>query len=88
MIARIITLFGSGSRDENPPGWQVMRHDLEITRKDEKRVNIWLYKTFEGPGAYAIGPTRERRTYYRGASDEEIKKLIQDVISRNEKKPN
>jgi hypothetical protein len=47
--------------------------------------NVWLFKTFHGVGAFAIGPIREERSYYRGSTDEEIAATIEKAIKASKK---
>jgi hypothetical protein len=54
-----------------------MGYDLEITTVTGKRINICLFKTSAGEGAYAIGPTWEESNYYRGSTENEIATTIE-----------
>jgi hypothetical protein len=82
----ILALFKDGTRDNNPAKWQVMGYDLEITTDDGKQIDIWLFKTFKGKGAFAIGRRWSEREYYRGATDEQIDGTIKKAKSAQQQK--
>jgi hypothetical protein len=76
-IHALMALFKERSKDNDPGKWQVLGDDLEITTEDGQRINIWLFKTFAGAGAFAIGQKWEDRVYYRGATDEQIAETVE-----------
>jgi hypothetical protein len=80
-IPTLLALFQAGSKDGQPAKWQVLGDDLEITIEDGKQINIWLFKTFAGTGAFAIGQTWKDRVYYRGATDEQIVETVEKAKS-------
>jgi hypothetical protein len=43
--------------------------------------HVWLYKTRVAPGAFAIGPTWEERTYYRGGISQDLLTRIKKVLA-------
>ena len=45
---------------------------LVITVHHRREYHLWLYQTQEPPGAFSIGPTFERRVYYRGGDSKEL----------------
>jgi hypothetical protein len=77
----VLALFKDGSKDSFPAKWQIMGYDLEITTEDGKQINIWLFKTFKGKGAFAVGRTWEDRVYYRGTTDEQINETMKKAMS-------
>lgn len=82
----ILALFKIGTRDNNPAKWQVMGYDLEITTVDGEQINIWLFKTFKGRGAFAVGRLWTERHYYRGATDEQIDETIKKTNGTQQQK--
>jgi hypothetical protein len=76
---KVLTLFQSGSVDRDPMKWEVMGYTLRITTDVGRTQDIWLYRTHEGAGAYAIGPTWDDRVYYRGSTDNEIESAINEI---------
>jgi len=76
---KVLALFQSGSVDRNPMKWEVMGHTLRITTDAGRTLDIWLYRTHEGAGAYAIGPTWDERVYYRGSTDNEMESVINEI---------
>jgi hypothetical protein len=80
-FAAVLAVFKSGARDSRPAKWIMEGYHLEITTNDGGRSKIWLFKTLHGKGAFAIGPTWEQRTYFRGSTDQEIDNVIQQAIA-------
>ena len=73
---RVRAALEPSTRDYHPAGW-VHRGVLQITTKSQRAVIVLLFDTFsDQPGAFAVGPTVERRVYYRGGdSDRLVKEL-------------
>ena len=59
------------SRDFHPANW-VGTGTLAITTRRGSAVHVSLSETDERPGAFAAGPTFERRVYYRGGDSNEL----------------
>ena len=51
--------------DNSPSKW-VGLGELTIHKKDQTRIQVFLFDVSEGEGAFAVGESWEKRTYYRG----------------------
>lgn len=63
--AQIFSCLTPSKPDRSPSKWQVLG-SMRIQTSDGREVQIWLYDTFKGQGAFSVGPSLERRSYYRG----------------------
>jgi hypothetical protein len=76
---KVLALLQSASVDRKPKKWEVMGRDLKIRTMDGATINVWMFSTYEGSGAFAVGPTWENRTYYRGSTDAEMKGVLDEM---------
>jgi len=62
-------------RDHHPATWAI-HGELDLTLQTGSHFGIWLFQTGDEEGAFAAGPSWEKRTYYRGGTDQGIKDAI------------
>lgn len=65
--------------DHDAQTWLVLG-TLDLTCADGRAISIDLFYISEGPGAFAIGRTRESRVYYRGGDSIKLRQTVMDAV--------
>ncbi len=77
----ILASFAAGHKDDDPAKW-VIGGELEVKRKDGGSYFIM----FSDRDEFAAGPTFDKRVYYRGANDAELKRAILEAYDASQRK--
>jgi hypothetical protein len=72
--------------DEDAAKWKMLG-ELDIEKKRGGRVVVWLFSISQGPGAFAAGPTREQRVYYRGGQSAKLKQALRAAYEASQEAP-
>ena len=64
---KLMAALQPATQDNSPSKW-VGLGELTIHKKDQTRIQVFLFDVSEGEGAFAVGESWEKRTYYRGGS--------------------
>jgi hypothetical protein len=72
--------------DNHPYKWEVLDYDLEVTLENGTVLTVWLFNMPTPPGAFAAGPTWEKRTYYRGGNSQRLREAIETALKESQKK--
>ena len=74
---KILVLFADRQRDGRPSARRGLGH-IDVKTTDGRTIDIELYSTGAGPGAYRIGDI-----YYRGSTDAEIIAVLKECNQRS-----
>ncbi len=73
---KVLRLFREATVDRLPMDWKVLG-EIWIKYKDGGTSSVWLFRTYDGAGAYKIG-----ETCYRGATDKEFIEILKACQER------
>jgi hypothetical protein len=77
----ILSSLSTGHKDDHPTKWEV-GGELELKRKDGESYFIMLSNRDQ----FAAGPTFDKRVYYRGANDGELKQAVIEAYEASQQK--
>jgi hypothetical protein len=75
----ILSAMLPARKDDHPALW-VMPGDLKLKLKNGDPFYIAIYSTYDELGAFAAGPSFERRVYYRGGNSSALEKAVADAL--------
>lgn len=80
----VLSILDNPTPDPNPAKWEAVG-SMIISKKNGETIEIHLYQTGESKGAYSWQCSKDRRQYYRGASNEKIAAVLGNVSGDNKK---
>lgn len=79
----ILDALRPAKRDRSPAKWWGLGR-LDIKLKGGRSLVVMLYRTHDGPGAFAAGGTFAQRVYYRGGDSEKLEKAFRAAYSASQ----